>query len=142
MDEPDKKVSNADGRMKTCKTCKAVHPDTPEHFQIIVKYQKEDGSVTTHSHPSCIACRREATNVVYHLRKTAPPPPDYCECCGKHKSETKIGKLVLDHCHTTKEFRGWLCDTCNRGIGNLGDDLTGVLMAVEYLKKVTNSEED
>jgi hypothetical protein len=135
-------IPNTDARMKRCKTCKSVYPDIPQYYGIIVKYQKEDGSVTTHSHPSCVTCRREADAVVYKLRKTAPPAPDNCQCCGKHKSETKINKLVLDHCHSTGTFRGWLCDTCNRGIGNLGDDLTGVLMAVEYLKKVTNSEED
>mgnify|MGYP004454902773 CR=1 FL=1 len=41
---------------------------------------------------------------------------------------------VLDHCHKTKKFRGWLCDFCNRGIGLLGDNKEGVKMATKYLE--------
>lgn len=43
--------------------------------------------------------------------------------------------LVPDHCHKYGHVRGALCDTCNRGIGMLGDNLVGVLRAVKYLRK-------
>jgi len=42
---------------------------------------------------------------------------------------------VLDHCHTTQEFRGWLCSDCNVAIGKLGDDTQGVLKALDYLER-------
>jgi hypothetical protein len=57
------------------------------------------------------------------------PMPGACECCGREE------KLCLDHCHETGRFRGWLCAYCNRGIGQLGDNLSGALKAVRYLKK-------
>jgi hypothetical protein len=56
--------------------------------------------------------------------------PNICECCGKHST-----KIVCDHDHTTGEFRGWLCDPCNRSIGQLGDNLEGLSRAVAYLQK-------
>lgn len=60
------------------------------------------------------------------------PKPGHCECCGC--APTKRG-LHLDHRHDTGEFRGWLCQRCNHGIGSLGDNLPGVLRAVAYLLK-------
>ena len=40
----------------------------------------------------------------------------------------------LDHTHDgSNTFRGWLCSNCNRGIGALGDDVHGVLNALNYL---------
>jgi transposase len=59
-----------------------------------------------------------------------PPIGTPCDNCGK---STK--KLIYDHCHETEEFRGWLCYQCNTAIGNLGDNLEGLMQAVRYLQK-------
>lgn len=59
--------------------------------------------------------------------------PELCECCGNSQGERA---LSLDHCHETGQFRGWLCHKCNTGIGMLGDSLTTVSKAVEYLKRM------
>ena len=73
----------------------------------------------------------------YRWRRDGLPMPTRgmpfaCECCGKPQ---KHKALALDHCHQSKEFRGWLCDACNMGIGRLGDDVAGLLRAVEYLRR-------
>lgn len=65
------------------------------------------------------------------------PAPDSCECCGGPPG--KKG-LAIDHCHETGAFRGWLCTNCNTGIGKLGDDIAGVVRAVEYLTKVAKGQ--
>ena len=56
-----------------------------------------------------------------------------CEICGA------VGSLVYDHCHEIGEgieaFRGVLCRKCNAGLGLLGDNLNGLLKAVEYLQE-------
>ena len=51
---------------------------------------------------------------------------------------THKGKFAMqfDHDHTTDTFRGWLCKQCNVGIGQLGDDLEGVMRAVKYLSTI------
>ena len=53
-----------------------------------------------------------------------------CACCGK-----KCDKLVVDHDHTTGKFRGMLCHRCNTGLGQLGDDVPGLIRGLKYIVK-------
>ena len=64
-------------------------------------------------------------------KQQAPPLGTPCECSGLIEQ-----KLHWDHCHDSHEHRGWLCNNCNTGIGKLGDNLEGVLKAVDYLARV------
>lgn len=62
--------------------------------------------------------------------------PERCECCGILFTETKTHHgACFDHCHNSKKFRGWLCNPCNMGIGQLGDTREGLLKALAYLDK-------
>ena len=54
---------------------------------------------------------------------------DCCEICGSKEH------LGYDHCHDTMEFRGVLCNKCNRSIGQLGDTLESIQKVVAYLSK-------
>tara|TARA_B110000211_G_C14040063_1_gene536362 strand:- start:1400 stop:1552 length:153 start_codon:yes stop_codon:yes gene_type:complete len=47
-----------------------------------------------------------------------------------------ISKIVLDHDHSTGEVRGWLCESCNTGIGRFDDDPQIVQKAINWLKKI------
>lgn len=58
---------------------------------------------------------------------TKAPEGTPCELCGDTDS------IVFDHDHDTNTFRGWLCDSCNRSIGGLGDDVSGLVTALNYL---------
>lgn len=58
--------------------------------------------------------------------------PQLCECCGNPPGKKA---LALDHCHVTGKFRGWLCGLCNTGMGALGDNIPGLLRAVDYLTR-------
>ena len=51
-------------------------------------------------------------------------------------------KMCIDHCHETGKVRGFLCNTCNSGIGFLGDKAHKVIKAAEYLKKFEPEEDD
>lgn len=54
-----------------------------------------------------------------------------CDCCGK-----KAHRLYFDHDHETDAHRGYLCVSCNTGIGKLGDNIEGLQKALAYLSKV------
>lgn len=83
----------------------------------------------------CKDCIKKHSDVRKKLHKEAPPKPDKCECCGK-----PTDKWCLDHDHEDASFRGWLCDQCNTGIGKLGDNLQGIVNAMNYLLSRSSKE--
>jgi hypothetical protein len=56
-------------------------------------------------------------------------PPRACALCGHETT-----KLNMDHCHSTMHFRGFICPTCNTGLGGLGDTAASVRKALDYLE--------
>ena len=76
----------------------------------------------------CRNCVKKHSKVRNKLHKEAPNKPEVCELCGKIPL-----KWCLDHDHSNDTFRGWLCEPCNTGLGKLGDNLEGVIKAVNYL---------
>lgn len=57
------------------------------------------------------------------------PRPDLCEVC----NELHI-RIVWDHDHETGEFRGWICDRCNRVLGLVYDNPHLLQQLSDYLK--------
>jgi len=84
----------------------------------------------------CRECVKKHESVRRKLHKSAPPKPKKCECCG-----LKPKKWCLDHDHSDDSFRGWLCSKCNEGLGKLGDNLNGVIKAVNYLILAKNRKQ-
>ena len=78
---------------------------------------------------TCKTCRSEMSKLRSKLRKIHPvPAPGPCPICNTH-TET----WILDHCHTTEDFRGYICDRCNRGLGCFSDDKDILVKALNYL---------
>ena len=61
------------------------------------------------------------------------PEPALCEICGGVSHDNQA--LALDHCHLTGQFRGWLCDRCNRGLGYFRDSPLALRAAAEYIER-------
>jgi hypothetical protein len=80
--------------------------------------------------PDCNECRNRHKRIAEIAKRTAPPKPDVCDCCGEVPK-----KWQMDHDHETGKFRGWICVPCNRGIGMLGDNEEGLKKALNYLKR-------
>jgi hypothetical protein len=53
-----------------------------------------------------------------------------CAICGERRG--KLG-LCIDHDHTTKQVRGWLCGKCNRGLGCFDDNSGWLRKAAEFI---------
>ena len=124
-------------RQKKCSGCGATFPETDEHFYKGYEYHSLDGSKLQHYLNKCIPCHMAGSRAQYALKKKhGHKAYGTCACCGVDAKDDKGGKLHLDHCHVTGEYRGHLCGSCNRGLGMLGDNLTGVQLALDYLKRV------
>jgi len=121
--EPEIEI-DLDENSKQCVKCKKIKPI--EDFRLNFSKNKNV------RRPECKECEREynksRTEVAKNLVRPSLGTP--CDCCGRTDKE-----LLMDHCHKTEEHRGWLCQSCNIGIGRLGDCIEGVEKAIEYLKK-------
>jgi hypothetical protein len=62
-----------------------------------------------------------------------------CKICNKDQSEFKKA-FAVDHCHRHEEetgeikIRGLLCANCNKGIGNLQENIEILNKAIIYLQ--------
>jgi hypothetical protein len=62
----------------------------------------------------------------------------HCEICGIHFKKAKgrgRESLVLDHDHSTGEFRGLLCSPCNSALGLFKDSTRILYGAIRYLNR-------
>lgn len=57
------------------------------------------------------------------------PPGPACEICGLPFESTPN----FDHNHSTGDFRGWLCASCNHGLGKFKDSPDVLRAALRYL---------
>ena len=105
--------------MKQCETCEEIK-DESEFYR--------HPSLKGNLHKHCKKCHNKKMRIIREIKKTAPPKPEHCECCGE-----LVKSFHCDHDHETGLFRGWLCAHCNQGIGKLGDNLAGVMKAITYL---------
>jgi len=137
--EDEKKVDlpNSSVRLKACSSCREVFPETGDHFYKGYAYHSMDGTILQHYVNKCITCQKESVRAQRSLNRIHGHKAfGTCECCGVDAKDLKEGRLNLDHCHVTGEYRGHLCGSCNRGLGMLGDNLAGVQLALDYLKRV------
>jgi hypothetical protein len=104
---------------KICTKCKVDKPLSAECFPLHNKTKSGFDSW-------CKACRatyRSETRrgnyrdmISDELLKNIVETVTECVICGSTE------KLVVDHCHTTNQIRGMLCNHCNRGLGHFRDD--------------------
>lgn len=86
----------------------------------------------------------------HYLRKYGITIEDYeiileeqggvCAICkreerAKTKRKGHMRPLSVDHCHTSLEVRGLLCNNCNVGLGTFEDNPDFLLNAIVYLKE-------
>lgn len=90
--------------------------------------------------PSCRECRKqlEGVNMTPQVRrewqkKKPINVPFECPICLKRTIAGVTSKVVLDHSHRTGEVRGWVCDSCNTGIGRFKDDKKILSRAMKFL---------
>ncbi len=89
--------------------------------------------------------RHKSTAFAVHLRKYGLSVEQYgemldrqggkCAICRRGPEVAIHGRLVVDHCHAADRVRGLLCNACNTGIGQLGDDVERVAAAADYLRR-------
>jgi hypothetical protein len=129
-----------DGTIELIKTkfCKKCNRDLPT-----TNFGKACGGNYLYS--ECRECSRKLSKIRKKLREdnTLSDPENYhCPICERSHKET-VGSggarlknaWVMDHDHSTGEYRGYICHTCNRGLGMFQDSIDILNNAIRYLKK-------
>ena len=122
-----------------CNNCGIVQPK--DNFQHI-----KTGEIKR----MCKSCSSNHYHLLKRLKNIHPyPNEDYtCPICERDieeiasKGQKKLQSWVLDHCHGTELFRGWLCGNCNTGLGAFKDKINRVKRATEYLEKHEEKKDD
>ena len=91
--------------------------------------------------PSCKDCRVEMEGVgvsradkLKWLKKKPVNEPFECPICSKRTIAGITSKVVLEHDHRSGRVRGWVCDSCNTGIGRFKDDKKLLKMAINFIE--------
>jgi hypothetical protein len=114
-----------------CNDCGVVQP--VENFQHL-----PSGEIKR----KCKSCKKKQLELVDHLRTlhTYPDENYLCPICQRdikeigRKGQPRMQMWVLDHCHDTETFRGWVCSNCNTGLGAFKDDVEKITKAKNYLE--------
>lgn len=92
--------------------------------------------------PSCRACRvgMDGTSVsradrIKWAKKKPVYEPFICPICKKRTIAGVSSKVVLEHNHLNGKVGGWICDSCNTGLGRFKDDPELLKSAIKFLKE-------
>ena len=94
----------------------------------------------TYLRSKCRDCEKSQSRQRNSFRNLSPPVNHICPICKRSEEDCtgeggkKAGTWCCDHNHDTGEFRGWLCHSCNRALGNFKDRTDLLENALQYLK--------
>ena len=129
--------------MKKCNNCDITKPLTDYWFS---GHRRKDGS-RAYRHV-CKECHKQQSSsntrkrvlksygiTTQEYEKARVKQNNCCLLCGKHETTQRYGKLVVDHCHATGDYRGLLCSSCNFGLGSFYDNIEVLEKAIKYVKE-------
>ncbi|MBC7381892.1 MAG: endonuclease VII domain-containing protein [Bacteroidia bacterium] len=123
LTEYHKRSNRPCGVRSQCKSCYKEYP---------VKLKRRDGYMRQYDLNKSYGISLSNYNEILEKQNGK------CAICNKTPKEKNMGRkknLCVDHCHTTGNIRGLLCDTCNRGIGLLDDNKELLNNALLYLSR-------
>ncbi|TXH06755.1 MAG: endonuclease [Candidatus Moraniibacteriota bacterium] len=92
--------------------------------------------------PSCRDCRVimegkaiSSADRIKWLKIKPRGVPYECPVCKKRTIAGVTSKVVLEHDHKTGKPGGWICDSCNTGLGRFKDNVSLLENAIEFIKK-------
>ena len=114
---------------RRCQECVKIASKRPHRLETKKKYSKEN-----FAHLKSIRLQAMYGITLEEYNQMFADQNGNCGICKRNQSEfTKA--LSVDHCHTTGEVRGLLCDDCNMGLGKFKDDEFKLQEAIKYLKR-------
>ncbi len=120
------------------KVCNVCHKIYPTEF-----FDKNQNGVNNRQirRPSCRNCRTiidgksmSASERRSWMKKKPNLNIFECPICKKITIPGLTSKVVLNHDHNTGLVSGWICDSCNTGMGRFKDSVEILNEAIKYLR--------
>ncbi len=124
-----KNKAKKDGLQERCKKCRAEHHQTIKHLR---KPQTRDDKRRYLIQSYGISVN-DYENILSSQNNS-------CAICGS--DDWGKPSPSIDHCHSTGEVRGLLCNKCNRALGMFGDDVFNMFNAIKYLWRAGLKDSD
>ena len=130
---------NESGDLKKFKVCDRCFKRLPTD-EFSNNRIKKGGVIT--KRPSCKSCRKvkdgksisSSDRKKWEKNKPIHNSLFQCQICKKNLI-VGVSKIVLDHNHKTGKVRGYICESCNTGIGRFDDDPNIVKNAIDWLSE-------
>jgi len=138
MDQFHIRRSHSTGHDSVCKICKSeyqtkrYHANPEIHKKKSMDWHRENRFKAALLDSRCCARRNGTIQCSATEQEIELAFHGKCDICGTPESELNR-KLCMDHNHDTGEFRGWICQHCNKGLGNFKDSEIVLRNAISYL---------
>jgi len=121
LSEMSKDRAQKSGHRGICKACAATRT---------TQYRAENSDKYKATLRRCARKRRYGLDGIAHFEEQRKLQAGLCAICLQ-----PMAKACSDHDHENNQWRGMLCDCCNRGLGLLKDSVSVLEAAIAYLKK-------
>ena len=111
----------ADGYRSKCKTCMSAY------------YKERNSKPEQKARLRANSYKRRYNISIEDYNCLAESQNYACKICGSKDSRRGNSFLMVDHDHETGDVRGLLCSPCNSAIGLLGDNISHLESAINYL---------
>lgn len=136
-----RKAANIVAPFQVCRTCLVEKPET--EFR---RNWRRESCLDFNCHPCVSDINRLARFGLLPLQyqEMLAAQGNVCAICERPERSTdkkgRVKALAVDHDHETGAVRGLLCANCNKGIGNLGDNVDTLIAAAAYLAAARGGE--
>ena len=116
--------------MKACANCGELLG-----YSEFTVWRKNASMTKSYYSKNCTPSIKREQTKLRAIKRLFPPPNagTPCACC------QTVDRLFADHDWSIDDpkisFRGYVCKSCNVGMGHLGDSLAGVQKAAKYLER-------
>jgi hypothetical protein len=134
------RIAHPGTRAEEARRYRVKHPETnkkaratyrAKHLDALRRIDREARRAERRRNPELEKARQQA----FYERKekklieiAGRPRAHICDICREN------GPTRFDHCHQSRAFRGWLCDRCNRTLGQVKDDPALLRAMAEYVE--------
>lgn len=148
------RAKNKDKVAAQCKRYKLKHPETSIkaskkyydiHAEELRKKSRESQMQRRKNNPDGQKLRNLKFKIEQEKKRekiAGRARQQVCELCNEINNNFSCVKYktLFDHDHITGEFRGWICDRCNKVLGLVDDNPELLIMMSNYLKQGGSNE--